>query len=82
MYLVWYPVVFHNLCKCGCQSFAWVGRGDFDDIQEETNQTAVVLEMDSLSYKRAIVGGAPGIRSKIKTTIVFLAYGECYNQIR
>ena len=59
-----------------------MGRGDFDDIQEETNWTAVVLEMDSLSYKCAIVGGAPGIHSKIKMTIVFQAYGECYNQIR
>jgi hypothetical protein len=51
--------------------------GNFNDIQKQGDGSAVVLEVDSKSYKCTIVGGAPGICSKVQTSIVFLAYGKC-----
>jgi len=71
-YLVSYPEIMENSCKCSGEVHARVWLCNLDKIQQNAHGGAICLEMDRDCYKSLVVWWGPSVCCKTEIAFMFL----------
>jgi hypothetical protein len=71
-YLILNSVGFQDFSEGGCQIFATVRLGDFDNVKQECQRLSIKLNMDCNCNESPMVWGGPRVGCEIDFSVVFL----------